>query len=445
MKFLAQVFLSLIGISVFLAGSLLNAATPRLVSIDIKPKSDANRIDPDSDEDLHVAILSGDGFDATTVDPNTVRFGATGNEASPVHVARRDVDGNGQRDLVLRFEIQDTEIECGDTSATLTGQTSNGESIFGSSPINTVQCYIFTAIDFPGATVGTSSSKINAREQIVGGWFEVNEVNRSKCTPPELPELVSHGFLLDKGLFATIDVPGLRFTAALGINNRRQIVGGYQDIVCRRHGFLWDNGVFTTIDVPGSKETTAHGINNHGQIVGHYLDANGMSGDHCERDLHGCHGFLLDHGVFITIDITIDEPASSGTIVSGINNHGQIVGYGDHHGFLWENGIFTPIKAPGARSFTRATDINDNGQIVGFHDRFGGTPENPPRSGFVLSKGEFTSLDFPGVSQTGALGINNRGEIVGGYNDPLPHGFLATPARNRRINQLILTGGQQEP
>jgi hypothetical protein len=211
MKFLAQVFLSLIGISVFLAGSLLNAATPRLVSIDIKPKSDANRIDPDSDEDLHVAILSGDGFDATTVDPNTVRFGATGNEASPVHVARRDVDGNGQRDLVLRFEIQDTEIECGDTSATLTGQTSNGESILGSSPINTVHCYTFTTIDFPDAPVGTSVSKINGREQIVGGWFQVIKKHG-------VPIIVSHGFLLDKGLFATIDVPGSSFTAALGIN-----------------------------------------------------------------------------------------------------------------------------------------------------------------------------------------------------------------------------------
>jgi hypothetical protein len=430
MKFLAQVFLSLIGISVFLAGSLLNAATPRLVSIDIKPKSDANRIDPDSDEDLNVAILSGDGFDATTVDPNTVRFGATGNEASPVHVARRDVDGNGQRDLVLRFEIQDTEIECGDTSATLTGQTSNGESILGSSPINTVQCYIFTKIDFPDA-FGTSASKINAREQIVGGWFQVIKKHG-------VPIIVSHGFLLDKGLFATIDVPGSSFTAALGINNRRQIVGGYQDMI-GRHGFLWDNGVFTTIHVPGSRETTARGINIHGQIVGNYVDANGMSVDHCEHDLHGCHGFLLDHGVFITIDI--DEPASSGTVVSGINNHGQIVGYSDHHGFLWENGIFTPIKAPGAMSFTTATDINDNGQIVGFHDSSEG------RSGFVLSDGEFTSLDFPGVSQTGALGINNRGEIVGGYNvsELEIHGFLATPARNRRINELILTGGQQKP
>ena len=87
-----------------------------------------------------MAILSGNGFDATTVDPYTVRFGATGTEAAPVHVARRDVDGDGDRDMVVRFQIQDTGIKCGDTSAVLTGQTSQGLSIIGSSPIKTVQC-----------------------------------------------------------------------------------------------------------------------------------------------------------------------------------------------------------------------------------------------------------------------------------------------------------------
>ena len=33
------------------------------------------------------------------------------------------------RDMVVRFEIQDTGIKCGDTSATLTGQISNGPSL----------------------------------------------------------------------------------------------------------------------------------------------------------------------------------------------------------------------------------------------------------------------------------------------------------------------------
>ena len=111
-----------------------------MVSVDIRPRKDANRINPSSTKDINVAIFSVQGFDATTVDPNTVRFGATGTEAAPVHVARTDVDGDGNRDLVLRFQIQDTRIECGDTSGVLTGQIPNGPSIIGSSPLTTVQC-----------------------------------------------------------------------------------------------------------------------------------------------------------------------------------------------------------------------------------------------------------------------------------------------------------------
>jgi Right handed beta helix region len=113
---------------------------PMLVSVDVRPRSEANRINPNSIRNINVAIFSVNGFDATTIDSSTVRFGATGTEAVPINVALRDVDGDGDRDMVVRFQIQDTGIKCGDTSAILTGQISNGPSIIGSSPIRTVQC-----------------------------------------------------------------------------------------------------------------------------------------------------------------------------------------------------------------------------------------------------------------------------------------------------------------
>jgi hypothetical protein len=111
-----------------------------LVAVDIRPKKDANRINPGTSKNINVAIFSVNGFDATNVDPNSVRFGATGTEAASIHVARRDVDGDGTHDMVVRFQIQDTGIKCGDTSAALTGQVFNGASFIGSSPIRTVQC-----------------------------------------------------------------------------------------------------------------------------------------------------------------------------------------------------------------------------------------------------------------------------------------------------------------
>jgi hypothetical protein len=110
------------------------------VSIDVRPRSDANKVNPHSTHSINVAILSENRFDALSVDSNTIRFGLTGIEATPVHIARRDVNRDGQRDLVLRFQIQDLEIECGTTSVTLTGQLVDGQAIIGSTPITTTGC-----------------------------------------------------------------------------------------------------------------------------------------------------------------------------------------------------------------------------------------------------------------------------------------------------------------
>jgi hypothetical protein len=108
-----------------------------LVAIDIRPKRDANRINPSSTNNINVAVFSGNGFDATAIDPTSVRFGATGTEAAPIKVRQRDVDGDGTRDFVLRFQIQDLGIKCGDTSASLTGQIADGQSFSGSISITT--------------------------------------------------------------------------------------------------------------------------------------------------------------------------------------------------------------------------------------------------------------------------------------------------------------------
>src|SRR5438093_6921460 len=52
------------------------------VTIDIKPAASDNTIRPGSKEPLQVAILTTDTFDATTVDPLSVRFGPGGATAA---------------------------------------------------------------------------------------------------------------------------------------------------------------------------------------------------------------------------------------------------------------------------------------------------------------------------------------------------------------------------
>jgi hypothetical protein len=111
------------------------------VTIDIRPNNESNRVNSDSTKTINVAILSQNGFDATMVDSTLVRFGAVGSEAAPFHAVNRDVNGDGQRDLVLRFQIQDLGIECGTSSLTLTGRVFHGQAVAGSSPIITTGCH----------------------------------------------------------------------------------------------------------------------------------------------------------------------------------------------------------------------------------------------------------------------------------------------------------------
>ena len=108
--------------------------------IDIKPGSFPNSINPRSKGVIPVAILTTNSFDATAVDPTTVLFGPTGTEAASVHSALEDVDGDGDTDMILHFNTLNTGILCGDTSASLTGDTFGGQAIKGSDSIKTAGC-----------------------------------------------------------------------------------------------------------------------------------------------------------------------------------------------------------------------------------------------------------------------------------------------------------------
>jgi probable HAF family extracellular repeat protein len=222
------------------------------------------------------------------------------------------------------------------------------------------------------------------------------------------------GFLLDRGKFTTIEHPDDTLeTQPLGINNRGQVVGGYDTAGFIFRGFLLDRGRYTTIDVPGSLRSAALRINNRGQILGDYEDGRG-----------GCHGYLLEKDRLTTIDFP-GKP----TQALGLNDRGQVVGgivdldagAGRIRGFLLDKGVYTPIDFPGALA-TNALDINARGQIVGFYAYAVGTGFGYLRD----ANGDFTTIAVPGASLTLPFGINNRGHVVGFYIDAnqVRHGFL---------------------
>jgi hypothetical protein len=106
------------------------------VPIDIQP----NSINLRSQARLSVTILTTNTIDTTTINAATIRFGATGTEAFPIRVDVEDVNNDGDPDLLLQFNTQDTHIQCQARSALLTGQTFGGQSFHGSDVIQTVGC-----------------------------------------------------------------------------------------------------------------------------------------------------------------------------------------------------------------------------------------------------------------------------------------------------------------
>jgi lysophospholipase L1-like esterase len=126
------------------------------VDIDIIPGSDSNTWPcQNTEEDLPVAILTTDTFDATTIEVSSVRFGKAGTEASEVHQddernAERhveDVNGDGGDDLVFHFRFGDTGFSCDDIPegqdsvglrARLTGEA-DGKPIAGEDTLQLVK------------------------------------------------------------------------------------------------------------------------------------------------------------------------------------------------------------------------------------------------------------------------------------------------------------------
>lgn len=110
------------------------------VSIDIKPGSDPNSINLKSKQNIPLAILTTDVFDATQVDWETVLFGPSRATESHGRSHVEDVDEDGDMDILLHFRVQETGIACDDMIATLVGETFGGDAISGADSVEIVKC-----------------------------------------------------------------------------------------------------------------------------------------------------------------------------------------------------------------------------------------------------------------------------------------------------------------
>jgi hypothetical protein len=174
---------------------------------------------------------------------------------------------------------------------------------------------------------------------------------------------------------------------------------------------------YTLLSFPGSLDTAVEGIN---------LGATTSKMEIVGATYQG--GFLINLSEKKTVSEAyqaVNYPHSSGpSDVNGVNDSGEIVGTYDEYdrGYERSGGKFTKIAVPFAGALgTFPYGINNSGEIVG-----GWWDSNRVEHGFTLIAGAYTSFDYPGSSETAGFGINSAGDIVGGYDDAsgVPHGFL---------------------
>jgi len=113
------------------------------VEIDIKPGSYPNSINLGNEGVIPVAILSGPGFNATTVDPSTIELAGAGvalrGKSSNAMAHAEDVNKDGLIDLVVQITTQNLDpgaLQNGE--ATLTAKMYDGLFIEGSDEITIV-------------------------------------------------------------------------------------------------------------------------------------------------------------------------------------------------------------------------------------------------------------------------------------------------------------------
>jgi hypothetical protein len=274
----------------------------------------------------------------------------------------------------------------------------------------------FHVIDHPDAATtigpnlpitGTNLSGVNNRREIVGIYEDESRVIRN--------------FLgTRRGNYQAIDPPGsFADEEAVDINNRGDIVGFVDDAGTNdqgARGFLRTrHGRYRTIQVPGAASTVALRINDRRQIAGFYADPVPPG-----TPVPPVHGFVWDDGDVTTID---HPDAANGTFLFGINDRGATVGFyddahGNLHGFLRDRrGRFTPIDAPGAELGTQPASINDRGEIVGAV----AYADNSTDAFYRSHTGRYRIIEAPReATYTRALDINDRGDIVGDYDTEPP-------------------------
>jgi hypothetical protein len=185
------------------------------------------------------------------------------------------------------------------------------------------------------------------------------------------------GFGDNQGVFTTILDPNATFAGnqnLLGVNDSNEAAGFWTDSSAHEHDFVVNLATepVTFTEIPpalfkGAVATQASGINDNHIVCGFWVDDTGND--------HGFFGPL--GGPYNTFNVSINGVASKSTQGLGCSNNfivGSFVGAGGAtHGFIFDGTTFVKFNATGSSQTptfgvagTIINGVNDKGDIVGF-------------------------------------------------------------------------------
>jgi probable HAF family extracellular repeat protein len=173
-----------------------------------------------------------------------------------------------------------------------------------------------------GTLGGPNSIAIGINDKgVVAGWSQVT-FDPGVFGIPDL-----HAVIWQNGKITDIGSFGGPISLALAVNNRGEVVGQSMLPTFFPHAFVWRGASLIDLSpLPGDVASGGGGINNLGQIVGWSAGDQGQS---------AC--IWLD-GQPIDLNTRISDPNWQLAVANGINDEGQIAGFGllngQFHGFL---------------------------------------------------------------------------------------------------------------
>ena len=206
--------------------------------------------------------------------------------------------------------------------------------------------------------------------------------------------------------------------AAIGLNDKGEVAGSYSSDGANSLGFVGAiDGDYETFELDGNP-TMPRGLNNQGRMVGFYFNVSENALHQFERTKNG------------TLTTITKDGTSLWGIVQGINQAGVFAGdyvgdpgsvprRGGYEGknAQWQADVTLPF--PALRVAPRA--INAKGEIAGWF-----VPESADSiQGFIIKGDETIVVSHPDAIMTFIQGINDKGELSGGYETAAGdmHGF----------------------